>query len=213
MRRRKIKGAMDAFLSYEQYAILGGDATNQMLRKFADGDALHVEVGSGRGGYLSKMAKAHPDKKFVGVECKEELLMKAVSKADAEGVTNLKFVCGFAENFETWFEGLTIDTIFLNFIDPWPKARHRCKRLSHTKYINMYKPFMTSGSRLILKTDNRHLYLFSLAELAKHFTVTEHTMDLKALADPFNIETEYETRFSNRGMNIYRIIAVWQTND
>ncbi len=207
MRRRRIAGALDAFLAYPQYALLDDEHTNSKLRAFANNDVLNVEVGSGRGGYLAKMAARYPDQKFVGIELKEELLMTAVRKTDMAGVANLVFVRGYAENFKAWFDGIVVNTIYLNFVDPWPKRRNAIKRLTHRNYLELYKSAMVAGSRLILKTDNRHLYLFSLVELAKYFTVDSATTDLEAENDLNNVATEYETRYINQGKKIYRIIC------
>ncbi len=207
MRRRRVAGALQNFLAYPQYALLGNEQTNQKLRQFADGGVLNVEVGSGRGGYLAQMAARYPERKFVGIELKEELLMTAVRKAAVAEVDNLLFICGYAEHFADWFSGITVDTLYLNFIDPWPKRRNAVKRLSHRNYLKLYRSAMAPGSRLILKTDNRHLYLFSLVEFKKFFSIVSTTSDLSAVGDIENIATEYETRFSAQGKPIYRIIC------
>ncbi len=207
MRRRRIAGALDAFLAYPQYALLDDEYVNGKLRAFADGRPLNVEVGSGRGGYLAKMAAQYPDQKFVGIELKEELLMTAVRKADMAAVDNLVFIRGYAENFKDWFDGIVVDTVYLNFVDPWPKRRNATKRLTHRNYLELYKASMVQGGKVILKTDNRYLYLFSLVELAKYFNVVSATTDLQAENDLNNVATEYETRYINQGKKIYRIIC------
>ncbi len=207
MRRRRVAGALDAFLAYPQYALLDDEQTNRKLHRFADGAPLYVEVGSGRGGYLAKMAALYPERKFVGIELKEELLMTAVRKADMAGVANLMFIRGYAENFDQWFDGLVVAAVYLNFVDPWPKRRNATKRLTHGDYLRLYRAAMTKGSRLILKTDNRYLYLFSLVELAKYFDLVSTSKDLSAENDPANVATEYETRYVAQGRKIYRIIC------
>ncbi len=213
MRRRRIAGALDAFLAYPQYALLDDEHVNSKLKAFANGQALNVEVGSGRGGYLSKMAARYPNQKFVGIELKEELLMTAVRKADMAEVDNLLFIRGYAENFKQWFADIIVATVYLNFVDPWPKRRNATKRLTHLNYLNLYKAAMKPGSRLILKTDNRYLYLFSLVELAKCFNIVSKTSDLQAENDPENVATEYETRYINQGKKIYRIISQLDDKD
>ncbi len=207
MRRRRVAGALDIFLSHENYALLDDEQTNQKIRRFADAAPLHVEVGSGRGGYLCQMAKRHPDRKFVGIELKEELLMAAVRKAAEAELDNLVFIRGYAENFKTWFEGAAVKTLYLNFVDPWPKRRNARKRLTHASYLQLYKSAMVDDAQLILKTDNRHLYLFSIVELAKYFKVVDSTHDLYAVGDPQNVATEYERRYVAKGKKIYRIIC------
>ncbi len=207
MRRRRIAGALDAFLAYPQYALLDDESTHCKLRQFAAGQPLNVEVGSGRGGYLTQMAARYPERKFVGIELKEELLMTAVRKAAAAAVDNLVFIRGYAENFATWFDGLVVDTVYLNFVDPWPKRRNAVKRLTHGNYLKIYRTAMRPGSQLILKTDNRHLYLFSLVEFGKFFKLVAKTTDLAADGDVHNVVTEYEARFMARGKSIYRIVC------
>ncbi len=195
------------FLSYADYALLDDDQTNLKLIEFAEDAALHVEVGSGRGGYLCQMAQLYPDRKFVGIELKEELLLAAVRKAAMAELDNLLFIRGYAENFAKWFEGLAVQTLYLNFVDPWPKRRNARKRLTHASYLRLYKSCMKEDAKLILKTDNRHLYLFSIVELAKFFRVVSSTHDLYAECDSANVATEYEKRYVAQGKNIYRIIC------
>ncbi|PID79868.1 MAG: tRNA (guanosine(46)-N7)-methyltransferase TrmB [Clostridiales bacterium] len=207
MRRRRIAGALDKFLSYQSYALLDDGQTNIKLKKFAEGADLHVEVGSGRGGFLCQMAQLYPDKKFVGIELKEELLISAVEKAAVAELDNLIFVRGYAENFQKWFEDIAIQTLYLNFVDPWPRRRNARKRLTHSNYLKLYKSRMKRNAELIFKTDNRYLYLFSIVELAKFFKVVSSTHNLYAVGDPANVATEYEKRYVAQGKNIYRIIC------
>ncbi len=207
MRRRRIAGALDKFLSYQSYALLDDGQTNIKLKKFAEGADLHVEVGSGRGGFLCQMAQLYPDKKFVGIELKEELLISAVEKAAVAELDNLIFVRGYAENFQKWFEEIAIQTLYLNFVDPWPRRRNARKRLTHSNYLKLYKSRMKRNAELIFKTDNRYLYLFSIVELAKFFKVVSSTHNLYAVGDPANVATEYEKRYVAQGKNIYRIIC------
>ncbi len=213
MRRRRIAGALDAFLAYPQYALIDDEHVNSKLKGFADGQALNVEVGSGRGGYLTKMAALYPNQKFVGIELKEELLMTAVRKAAMAGVNNLVFIRGYAENFKVWFADVEVANVYLNFVDPWPKRRNASKRLTYINYLRLYKTAMNKGSKLILKTDNRYLYLFSLVELAKCFSIVDKTTDLQGENDPENVATEYETRYINQGKKIYRIISQLDNTD
>lgn len=210
MRRRKIKGAAERFFSYEDYALPQGDLLQEALAAFiAAGEGpLALEIGAGRGDFLVGMSQLHPNTRFIGVEMKEELQMRAAEKLAGVGAANVKLLLAdVAQVFECLPEA-AFDAIYLNFSDPWPKDRHAKRRLTHPNFLRAYRRLLKAHGQLWVKTDNRDLFLFSLDALkACEYGMIEAVEDLKALADPMNVPTEYETKFMARGILIYRIVA------
>jgi tRNA (guanine-N7-)-methyltransferase len=194
-------------MSNVDYALDSDSSIHEKLSEFMDGGKVYLEIGTGRGGFITEMALRHPDAKFIGVELREEVLLTAVEKAVKKDVKNLKFIRGNALEMKDWFGELKVDGIFLNFSDPWPKARHAKRRLTHFKFLDVYKEIIAEGGLLTFKTDNKALYEFSLESLNEHLDLVEHTDDLHGLNDENNVMTEYEKRFSKKGFKIHRIIA------
>jgi tRNA (guanine-N7-)-methyltransferase len=108
---------------------------------------------------------------------------------------------------EIFAEG-EIDTLFINFCDPWPKIRHAKRRLTHRNYLDAYRKLLKPQAEIIFKTDNRELFDFSVPEFREcGFELTEITYDLHKLNDPDNVMTEYEKKFSEMGVKINRLKA------
>ena len=118
---------------------------------------------------------------------------------------NLRFLIGDAQNLTEWFPAHSVDCIYLNFSDPWPKKGYAKRRLTHEGFLNRYREILREGGVLRLKTDNEGLFDFSLEQFALcGLTVEWMTRDLHAseLAKD-NIMTEYERNFSEKGQVIY----------
>ena len=181
------------------------------------GQRLFIEIGSGKGQFLLEMAARYPEDRFVGVEMYESVLLRAVQKMDALGEEcprNLSFLRMDARLLPDVFEAGEVDGIYLNFSDPWPKARHAKRRLTSRNFLALYEQVMRPEGRVVFKTDNQDLFTFSLEEIeeAKHFRLLSETRDL--YADPElvkdNIQTEYEYKFRLLGKKICRLAAVFE---
>lgn len=179
---------------------------------------IHMEIGMGKGAFVIGMAQAHPDIFFVGVERYESVLMRAVQKMDAleeAGVLpdNLKFLCEDAAKLPDWFPEGSVEKLYLNFSDPWPKARHEKRRLTSGFFLSIYERFLKPGGELVFKTDNEVLFSFSVETMqnARRWTLETLTRDLHRTLAPGeeNIMTEYERKFSNLGSKICRMTAVY----
>lgn len=170
---------------------------------------LYVELGMGKGHYITEMAMAHPETNFIGIDMHNELLYAALRKTVVKGLDkNLLLVLANIEGIETIFEEHEVDLFYINFCDPWPKSRHAKRRLTHRTFLNKYKSMLAPHGEIIFKTDNMGLFDFSLPEFeAAGFELTEVTRDLHSLNDPSNIMTEYEKKFSDMGQPIYRAKA------
>ena len=185
---------------------------------FGNGHPLHLELGMGKGKFIIELSKQNPDINYIGIERSATIVLKAIDNyvgADTirplvDTNTNLRFMCLNVETLENVFPPHTIDKIYLNFSDPWPKKRHESRRLTHNKFLSIYEKLLKPGSLLEFKTDNVGLFDFSLEEIKNsNFKLLEYTYDLhndeKLYKD--NIMTEYEAKFSKLGNKICKLIA------
>ena len=166
----------------------------------------------GKGQFILNMAKAHPDVNFIGIERYSSVLLRALEKFDTEeyeALTNIRFVCMDARNVEEVFAPEEVDKIFLNFSDPWPKARHAKRRLTSTRFLERYDNILTPEGRVMFKTDNKDLFDFSLEQVEEAGWILEnHTYDLHhSEYNEGNVMTEYEEKFSAKGNPICRLVA------
>ncbi len=186
---------------------------------FVNNNPLHLELGMGKGRFITEMAIKYSNINFIGIEKSATIVLKAIDlfnkfnlNTDAQkiNINNLKFMCEDIANLENIFSPNSIDKIYLNFSDPWPKKRHESRRLTHHKFLSIYEHLLMKGSFLEFKTDNLPLFEFSLEEIKNsNFKLLEFTYDLhndKKLNEG-NIMTEYEEKFSKLGNKICKLIA------
>lgn len=175
---------------------------------FGNDHPLHLEIGTGKGQFISQMARKNPEINFIGIEQQESVIVTAIDKAKEAQVNNLRLININAEQLLNIFSEKEIDTIYLNFSDPWPKKRHEKRRLTHHDFLELYKQIITYDGKLILKTDNQGLFEYSLVSFSKfNMKLLDVTLDLHALNDQNNVMTEYEEKFSKKGQPIYRCIT------
>lgn len=210
MRRRKKKGADIKLLAYSNYVIHLDSSYEKKPWKniFGNDNNLHIEVGTGRGQFITTLAKNNPDINFIGMEIKEEILLKAVEKASDANLTNIKFVWGDVANFNLLFDSNELDRIYVNFCDPWPKKRTSKRRLTHRNFLSLYKDKLKLNGEIHFKTDNRNLFEFSLNEMSD-FNLKLKNISLHLQESYFeeNVTTEYEDKFMDIGLPIYRLEA------
>lgn len=169
---------------------------------------LHLEIGCGKGDFAVGMAAKYADCNFIAVERVPDVACLALEKAMKAKDTrpdNLRFLIGDARNVAEWFPEHSIDCLYLNFSDPWPKKGYAKRRLTHRGFLELYKRVLKDGGMLKLKTDNEGLFDFSLEEFeAFGLTIEWQTRDLhRSEKNPDNIMTEYERNFSEKGQVIY----------
>ena len=181
---------------------------------FGNRHPIYIEIGMGKGRFLLNMAKNHPNINFVGIERYSSVLLRALEKYDTEEFSELKnvrFVCMDARNVEDVFAPGEVNRIYLNFSDPWPKARHAKRRLTSREFLARYSQILTTGETVEFKTDNKDLFEFSLEEVteAEGWTLLAHTFDLHHQEDMMvgNVMTEYEEKFSSMGNPICKLIV------
>ena len=168
--------------------------------------AYYLEIGSGKGQFLVDMAKKFPDKFFVGVERNVTCSGITCKKLVEEEIVNAKLMFIDAEVLMKEIKDDSIESIFLNFSDPWPKKRHHKRRLTADSYLNNYYRVLKKGGRLIIKTDNIDLFAFTVENLEKSpFKLISKTDDYQDY-DEFDTMTEYEKSFREIGTPIHRIV-------
>ncbi len=166
----------------------------------------YLEIGSGKGQFLVDMAKKFPDKFFVGVERNVTCSGFTAKKLVEEEVSNAKLMFINAEVLMPKISDNSIDGIFLNFSDPWPKKRHHKRRLTAISYLNNYYRVLKSGGRLVIKTDNTDLFSFTIENIEQtKFKIIYQTNDYQEY-DEFDSMTEYEKSFRNEGVSINRLV-------
>ncbi len=173
---------------------------------------LHVELGCGKGQFLSGWAEAHPDTLCIGLERVPEALLMAMEKARARELSNIRFIRGDAGFLDTYFAPGEANRIFVHFCDPWPSQKRAARRLTHRDFLLKYKRALAPDGAFAFKTDNAPLFSFSLKELeAVDADILFSTEDWHR--DPAfpgsDLMTEYESRFSEQGIPICRLEAKW----
>lgn len=194
------------------------DASNYIIKDYEDykgnyksifnnDNKLCIEIGMGKGDFIIGMARNNPDINFIGIEKYDSVMVRAVEKLDGVDLQNLKLIKMDAEYIENAFDK-EIDTIYLNFSDPWPKDRHEKRRLTSSNFLKKYDSLFKRTKHIIFKTDNRKLFEYSIKTLTDYgYAINSISLDLHS-DDIFNVETEYEKRFSSLGYPIYMIDVI-----
>ena len=169
---------------------------------------LHLEIGCGKGDFAVGMAAKHPEYNWIALERVPDVACLALEKAMAAKDTredNLRFMIGDARNVAEWFPSDSVDCLYLNFSDPWPKKGYAKRRLTHQGFLELYRTVLKPGGMLKLKTDNEGLFDFSLEQFTLcGLTIEWQTRDLHhSEKNADNVMTEYERNFSEKGQVIY----------
>jgi tRNA (guanine-N7-)-methyltransferase len=165
-----------------------------------------LEVGLGKGFFINSKAAANTKKTFIGVEAQPSVLATAVMKTEEAKLTNLSYILANAFNIRKFLPPKLASIIYINFPDPWPKARHEKRRLLCKGMLDNFYDILTDSGEIILKTDNQGLYEYSLVSLAQNrYIIISNTEDYKLELGDY--PTEYETKFRKLGNSIYRIKA------
>ena len=210
MRLRKVKGAAEAIQS-SPLVIHDAPAHKGHWKEFFQNDhPVHIEIGMGKGRFLTELARRNPDINYIGIERYDSVLIRALEKrAEAEELSNLFYLCEDAKNVAEIFAAGEIDRIYLNFSDPWPKDRHAKRRLTSKEFFARYNEILKEDGEVMFKTDNRILFDFSLEQVPEAgWQLKDVTFDLhhSEFAEG-NVMTEYEEKFSSLGNPIFRLVA------
>ena len=177
-------------------------------------DPIALEIGFGNGGFLQQLIAFNESQErslnYIGMEKKPDRVFKAYNK-NKESIEGgiLKLLVADATNITEYFNKHEIQEIYLNFSDPWPKARHQKKRLTAPGFLTMYKNILNKTGDLYIKTDKQEFFEYSLETLPQNgFTIIEQSDDLHK--EDFTIKnfvTEFESRWIKEGKNINYIHA------
>lgn len=175
---------------------------------FGNGNPSVLEIGCGKGKFACEYAKAHPEQNVIAVEKYGNVIVEACERAIEEGIDNLYFIKGNAEYLPKYIKDGSVERIFLNFSCPFPKNKYAIHRLTHHRFLSIYRLLLCEGGEIHQKTDNMHFFEFSIEEFSQNgFALKNVSLDLHHSGFEDNIMTEYEARFSSMGMPIYRLEA------
>ena len=213
MRLRNIPGAKDVIDNHPIAIKNEKEQKGKWIEVFGNDNPIYIEIGMGKGQFLLTLAKQNPDVNYVGIERYSSVLLRALEKFDTEEyceLTNIRFICMNAFELPDVFEYGEVAKIYLNFSDPWPKARHADRRLTSTKFFAQYDKVLAKEGVVEFKTDNRLLFDFSLEQVEEAgWKLLAHTFDLHhdESMNAGNVMTEYEEKFSSMGNPIHKLIA------
>jgi len=207
MRRKNIKDAATK-VNKSKYIISPTEKID-FKALFNNDNPNHLEIGMGKGRFIINMAKNNPNINFIGLEKYSSVILQATKKLDdLELIPNLKLINMDATNLKDVFSDKSIDLIYLNFSDPWPKKRQAKRRLTHENYLKIYDDLLKDKGEIYFKTDNRGLFEFSLESITNYgFKIKNVCLDLhNSELDFINLETEFEEKYGANSP-IYRLEA------
>ena len=176
---------------------------------FENDNPLYLEIGCGKGRFCIEYAKRHPDINLLAVEVEPNVIVSAVEAASRENLKNLYFLRTSAEFLPKFLKAESVQRIFLNFSCPYPKNRYATHRLTSPRFLEIYKELLCENGEIYQKTDNMHFFEYSIENLSSAgFKLQNVSLDLHNSGFEGNIVTEYEERFINEGLPIYRLEAV-----
>lgn len=211
MRLRKNPKARPTLIEHPKVFQLEELDTQDWRKQLTDPhQPLYVELGTGKGQFITTCAQMHPSINWIGIERIPEALYQAVKKGFPLEKENLLYIWADIEQLAQFFRANEVTRFYLHFSDPWPKKRHQKRRLTHRRFLNIYKNLLAPGGDIILKTDSLLLYAFTLEELeASHWKIIHKTEDFhSSLYIGADIRTEYEEKFTSRGKPIYYLRAI-----
>lgn len=207
MRLRNVKNKQE-IMNASSYLILNPkEYCGKWMEVFGNSNPIHIEIGTGKGNFIIGKALANPNINFIGIEKFDSVIARALEKIP-DDIPNLKMIRMNALEVEEIFNH-EIDTIYLNFSDPWPKKRWHKRRLTSSVFLEKYDSLFKGEPCIIQKTDNTSLFEYSICSLSQYgYTISDISFDLHHSEVEGNIMTEYEEKFSKKGNPIYYLVAV-----
>lgn len=206
MRQRKIKNLDEKLSALARFQIDDPSPHKGCWKEvFGNDNPIYLEIGCGKGQFVTGNAKTYPDRNYIAIEGQASVVLRALEKADAMGLDNVRFMMQFIDDVRDYFEDGELAGVYLNFSDPWPKDRHAKRRLTYNKKLLQYMQVIDKENGFIqFKTDNEGLFEFTLGEIeAAGLTIAETSRDLhNSEYNENNITTEYEDKFAATGKNI-----------
>ncbi|HAQ0906384.1 TPA: tRNA (guanosine(46)-N7)-methyltransferase TrmB [Enterococcus faecium] len=212
MRVRNRPGAAEMLAAHPNFVI--SDPTlwkGKWNELFENDHPIHIEIGMGKGQFITGMAKAHPEINYIGVEMQVSVVSIALDKLIEQPLPNLKLLHVDGSALTEYFADSEVDQIYLNFSDPWPKKRHEKRRLTYKTFLAVDEQILRPNGEIHFKTDNQGLFEYSLASFSQYGMILKQVwLDLHQSQFEGNIMTEYEEKFSSKGQRIYRLEAQFQ---
>ena len=198
--RTKFKAWAEPYLNeHLEYSL-----TDEELSKL---DNFQLEIGSGKGEFLVRMSNKFSSEQFLGIEKNVTCAGISVKKLVENEVQNVKFLHRDAQEVVKLLKDKSVNNIFLNFSDPWPKKRHYKRRLTSVNFLNEYRRILKDDGKIIFKTDNTDLFEYSIEMFKENnFNIVKIDNNYDGL-DEFDAQTEYEEFFRNENTPIHRLIV------
>ncbi|MFX3673170.1 MAG: tRNA (guanosine(46)-N7)-methyltransferase TrmB [Paenisporosarcina sp.] len=180
---------------------------------FGNNNPLHIEVGTGKGQFVTGMAQANSGINYMGIELYDSVIVCALENVLKVGpIPNLRLLKVNGADLYKFFQKNDVHRVFLNFSDPWPKIRHAKRRLTHENFLKLYESILIDNGEIHFKTDNRGLFEFSLMSMSQYgMLLKDVSLDFHANMPEDNVMTEYEEKFSAKGQPIYRLESQFNT--
>ena len=181
-------------------------------KAFGNDNPVALEIGCGRGGFVIALAKETPNINYLALEKMSNVILTPMEEVKKQGIDNIRFLNIRAECLPCYIPEGSLDAIYLNFSTPLPKLGYATQRLTHRNFLEKYKKLLKVGGRILQKTDDRDFFEFSLGEYeACGFALENVTYDLHEGGNPdWNVVTEYEQKWVERGLPIHRVEAVYK---
>lgn len=205
MRQRKIKDIDNKLAAYEAFTVEAPAANKGKWQEiFGNQNPIYLEIGCGKGQFITEMAKKYPERNFVAIEGHQSVALRALEKTETAQIANIRFVLEYVKDIRDFFADGELSGVYLNFSDPWPKDRHAKRRLTYGKRLQQYRQITADGGSICFKTDNEGLFAFTLEQIeSENLEILEMSRDLHASEFAAeNITTEYEDKFAKTGKNI-----------
>ncbi len=211
MRLRKVKNARERLMvDNNKYFINEPEIYKGKWNElFGNNNPLHIEIGCGKGQFMSTLAKLNPNINYIAIEKFDSVLLRCLEKVIDSDLNNLKLITFDASELRDLFSDKEVSRIYLNFSDPWPKSHHAKRRLTSSIFLNIYKYILKEDGEIFFKTDNRKLFEFSLESFNENnYKLSNISLDLHNDLEKYkdNITTEFEDKWSKLGP-IYRLEA------
>ncbi|MGN1353231.1 MAG: tRNA (guanosine(46)-N7)-methyltransferase TrmB [Bacilli bacterium] len=207
MRQRNVKNKEEIITSSKYFVNNPENYIEKWSSYFQNNNPIYIEIGMGKGQFIIENAKRYPNINFIGIEKYDSILALALKKINIE-LPNLVMLRLDAFNIDSIFKE-EIDTIYLNFSDPWPKKRHAKRRLTSPEFLKKYDLIFKNNNHIVMKTDNKDLFSYSIKTLNNHgYYINYITFDLEKEKDSLNIMTEYEEKFTKLNNSIYKIDVI-----
>ena len=205
MRLKNIKGASEKILKGKYFINNPSEYKGKWNKLFNNSNPIYIEIGMGKGKFIIKNAIENPNINYIGIEMYDSVILRAVEKTNDLELNNLYLIRMDARLINDIFNK-EIDLIYLNFSDPWPKVRHEKRRLSSHEFLKKYDFIFKNKKNIIMKTDNRKLFEYSIISYTSYgYKINDISLDLYKDDITFNIPTEYEMKFHDKGLPIYKI--------